>query len=105
MQNESEKEAQKEATAEHMQLVEYIHSHLEHFQQIDECHIQAVLTYRGRFIVCTFHRDIEDLIEDTWKLLIEDVAFVMVEDADDITLMGEQCMGIEEGTFDDYEED
>lgn len=93
------------ADVEHLRMVEYIHSQLKHFQQIDDCHIQAILTYQGKFIVCTFHRDIEDLIEDTWKLLIEDVAFVLVENADDTTLIGTQCMGIEEGMFDDYGDD
>lgn len=94
-QNESEKEAQKEATAEHMAMVEYVHAHLEHFQQIDECHVQGVLTWQGQYLICTFYRDMDDLMDDTWKLIVEDIEFVAVENANDISLCGDQVMGIQ----------
>lgn len=98
-QNESEQEAQKEvkaeASAEHMAMVEYVHAHLEHFQQIDECHVQGVLTWQGQYLICTFYRDIEDLMDDTWKLIVEDIEFVGVENANEISLCGDQVMGIQ----------
>ena len=112
MQNEEEYKAQLEDNAEkqiadeaQVAMLNYIHSHLEHFQRIDDCTSQAVLPWHGKFIICTFYRDIDDLMDDSWKLLIEDIAFVMVENADDITLQGEQVMGIEEGAFDSDEDE
>lgn len=89
---------------EEARMFEYIHEHLEHFLQIDDCHAQAVLTWRGKFIICTYYRDMEDLMDDTWKLMVEDLTIVGVENASEITMVGPQVMSLEEGFFDEDED-
>jgi hypothetical protein len=89
------------ASPEHMEMIEFFHSQLAHFHQVDDLHVQAVLTWKGRFCLCTFYRDVDDLMDDTWKCDVKAIDFVMVEDANDVQLCNEQVLSIDHGMIDE----
>lgn len=93
-----------EITDAQRELVEYIHSLKDHFQVIDESHLQGIVSYKGDFLVATFHQtSIEDIADDKWSLIIEDIDFVGVSNASDETLCGDQVLAI--SPFEDEDEE
>lgn len=88
-QDSSEFEAQLEDQAEdlrpvatdaHRELIAYAHAQMEHFQQIDGSYVQGIITYKGDFLLATFHQtSIEDIANDSWTLSIEPLS----EDSDE----------------------
>lgn len=84
------------ATDEHKALIAYAHSLMNNFNQLDESHIQGLITYKGEYLVATFHQtSIEDLANDSWTLSIEPIEFVGVIDASEEALVGDQILSVE----------
>ena len=61
-------------------IVKYAHSQLMHFMQVDTDLAQGLITFEGVPYICSFHRTVEDLIEDTWRMDIASVEFVGTTD-------------------------
>lgn len=57
-------------------IVKYAHSQLMHFMQVDTDLAQGLITFEGVPYICSFHRTVEDLIEDTRRMDIASVEFV-----------------------------
>lgn len=93
------------ATDAHRELIAYAHAQMEHFQQIDECHIQGVITFKGEYLVATFHQSsIEDLSNDTWTLAVEPIEFVGIINPSEEAMKGEQILSVSPMDDDFYED-
>ena len=61
-------------------ITEYAHSQLKHFMQVDSDLAQGVITFEGVPYICSFHRTMNDLMEDTWSMDIASVEFIGTTD-------------------------
>lgn len=94
-QMENEAENRPLATDAHKELIAYAHSLMKNFNQVSTSIVQGVITYKGEYMVATFHQtSIDDIANDSWTLNIEPISFIGVIDASEEALAGDQIMSV-----------
>ena len=61
-------------------IVAYAHSQVMHFMHVDTDLAQGLITFEGTPYICSFHRTVNDLMEDTWSMDIASVEFIGTTD-------------------------
>lgn len=86
----------KYAEERHKKIMAYAHTLMSHFEQIDINTVQGVFSYEAVPYIATFYRTVENLIDDSWSLSVDEIEFVGSTTVPDEALVGDWVMRVEE---------
>lgn len=86
----------KYATERHKKIMEYAHGLMQHFEQVNINTVQGVFMYEAIPYLATFYRTMENLIDDSWSLSVDEIEFVGVTTVPDEGLAGDWVMKVQE---------